>query len=154
MPPSQELVDFLKHQEGLRLKVYKDIAGYPTIGYGHRVPSMQMPPLLNEQSAATLLMADISQKTLDVIKYVPSIVGQAERRLNALIDFAFNLGAFNLKGSHLKSAVDDRDWERAAEELKHWVHAHVVHDDGSVTLEVVPALVARRAVTAGWMLEG
>jgi lysozyme len=100
-------------------------------------------------AAATILLQDIKDKTAEVIKVVPSIVGQSERRLNALIDFGFNLGTGLLKNSHLKSAVDARDWNGAAEQLKLWCHAHV---DGK--LVEVPALVARRAITAGWMLEG
>ena len=36
--PSQDLLAAIRQFEGLRLRLYTDAAGYPTIGYGHWIP--------------------------------------------------------------------------------------------------------------------
>ncbi|CAK0741032.1 lysozyme [Gammaproteobacteria bacterium] len=37
VPTSQAGIDLVKEFEGLRLRVYRDAAGLPTVGYGHLI---------------------------------------------------------------------------------------------------------------------
>ena len=56
--------------------------------------------------------------------------------LNALVDFAYNLGLGRLQTSTLRRCVNRGDWDGAREQLGRWVRG------GG---RVLPGLVARRA---------
>ena len=56
MPFGSAGLGLLKKSEGLRNQIYRDIAGIPTIGYGHRVlPSESFPDGVDEAQATQLL---------------------------------------------------------------------------------------------------
>jgi lysozyme len=48
------------------------------------------------------------------------ILATDERRLNAVVDFCYNLGIGRLQTSTLKRKINAQDWEGAKEELKKW----------------------------------
>lgn len=138
------LVGFLKVQEGWVPHRYICPAGYPTIGWGHRVPPPNVERITKKEGEA-LLRQDILGARGAVIALCPNIVGEPDARCAALIDFVFNLGASRLRSSTLRKRVLEEDWEEAAKEMRRWVYA---------AGRVFRPLVRRRAVAAGWLEHG
>jgi hypothetical protein len=65
--PSPAVVGVIKHFEGYSPVVYKDAAGYPTIGFGHLIkPGEKIAEPLLGDAAERLLQQDIAPKTVAV----------------------------------------------------------------------------------------
>lgn len=141
---TDELLAFVRREEGLVLHPYICPAGYPTIGYGHRIPSMQHEDITKER-AEELLRADLRAKRDAVLALSPGLAEATPRRMAAILDFAFNCGEGAYRKSGLRKRVDAGDWDGAAKEIVRWVHANG---------RVFEPLVARRKMTAGWLREG
>jgi lysozyme len=73
------------------------------------------------------------------LRYCLVLATEPERRLAAIVDFTFNLGAGRLQTSTLRRRVNQRDWVAAASELRRWVYG------GG---RVLPGLVTRREAEA------
>lgn len=142
-----DLLNFVKVQEGLRLDPYLDAAGYPTIGYGHRIPSMDHAPI-TEAEADLLLSDDLLLTSKSALTLSPNLL-HAGRRLSAITDFCFNVGIGAYAKSQLRQCVNGFDWVNAAAQCRKWVHAH---KNGQVI--TLPGLVKRREVEAQWLLTG
>lgn len=144
---SDALLAFVKTQEGLRLDPYMDAAGFPTIGYGHRIPSLTHPPI-TEAEADELLSDDLLLSAKSALTLSPNLKN-AGLRLAAITDFCFNVGVGAYAKSQLRQRVNEFDWPTAAAECRKWVHAH---RDGTVI--TLPGLVKRREQEAQWLLTG
>ena len=111
--------------EGLYLSPYLCPAGVPTVGYGAtyyrdgtRVTLADRP--ISRETAEGLLMWMIQTKYLPaVLKLCPGI--NDPRRLAAIIDFTFNLGAGNLQHSTLRKRINAERWDDVPAELMKWV---------------------------------
>jgi lysozyme len=128
----------LKSSEGFRNRVYLDVAGFPTIGYGHRLlHSDSFPNGIDEPQAANLLACDVrdAEQAVQRLVKVPLTQGQ----FDALVDFCFNLGAGRLASSTLLKCLNAGKYDDAADQLLRWDHA------GG---EEYPALKARREAEA------
>jgi lysozyme len=150
--PPPELVSFIKNREAWRAKPYLDVAGLPTIGYGHRIPSLDHEPL-TEDEGLELLASDIHQTMvlLDALHPAIPLWTEPPARWSAIVDFAFNCGVPAYAGSHLRRAVEGEDWAAAAAQIVLWCHARnpITHQ-----LEVQPGLLARREAEAQWLVSG
>lgn len=111
--------------EGFYSSPYLCPAGVPTIGFGATyyedgtLVSM-LDQTISRQRAEALLLWHIERVYLPaVIKLCPG--ADNPDRLAALIDFAFNLGAGNLKASTLRKKVNSGDWVAVPYELMKWV---------------------------------
>jgi len=111
--------------EGLYLTPYMCPAGVPTIGYGATYYQDGSPVRLTD---APITRAQAEQLLLWMVrtKYLPAVLRLCPgvdnpERLAALIDFAFNLGAGNLKASTLRKRVNEGDWDAVPNELRKWV---------------------------------
>lgn len=124
----------IKKWEGLRLSPYICAAGFPTIGYGHVIPSINHPNITASQ-AEKMLEQDMAKFKIQLLVASPSLVGASAQRRAALISFVFNLGIGRYRSSTLKRKVDVGDWEGAKREIVKWVFG------GGRKL---PGLVARR----------
>jgi len=112
----------LKKSEGFRAQVYLDAAGFPTIGYGHRLLHRDsFPNGIDEPQAANLLLSDVrdAEQAVQRLVKVPLTQGQ----LDALVDFCFNLGAGKLASSTLLKALNAGRYDEAVEQLLRWNHA-------------------------------
>lgn len=129
--------------EGLRLRPYLCPAGVPTVGYGStryldgRAVLLTDRPISREQ-AERLLLVSVRRTYLPAVLALCPGVDDA-RRLAALIDFTFNLGAGALRASTLRRKVNAGNWTAVPAELRKWVRG------GS---RVLPGLVARREAEA------
>lgn len=129
-----------KQFEGFSSKPYLCPAGIPTIGYGStyysdgRKVTLTDPPI-TEPEAYALLMRELEHTYLPgVLRHCPVLLTD-ERKCNALVDFAYNLGIGRIQTSTLKRKINEQDWEAAQEQLMLWTKG------GG---RVLPGLVKRR----------
>jgi len=117
---SKQGLELIKQFEGLRLKAYKCPAGIWTIGYGHTkgvYPGMT----ITEELADKFLVDDIwyFERGVESLVAVPLTQGQ----FDALVSFAFNVGADGLGDSTLLKKLNSGDYAGAADEFPKWVYS-------------------------------
>ena len=124
----QIAVDLCKQFEGFRAKPYLCPAGIPTIGYGStyyadgKKVTMQDEPM-EPATAESLLLHELEHTYLPgVLRHCP-ILAAHEKRLNAVVDFAYNLGVGRLQTSTLRRKINEEDWTEAAREILKWNRA-------------------------------
>ena len=111
--------ELLKRSEGFRSCAYMDVAGCPTIGYGHRIlASETFLGGIQETEAAALLCADVQVAERAVERLVRVALTQGQ--FDALVDFVFNLGAGRLAASTLLRDLNAGEHDAAGEQLLHW----------------------------------
>src|ERR1035437_11108666 len=119
MQYSTKCSDLVKVSEGLRLKVYLDTAGNPTIAYGHKLRAGEsFSNGIDVPTACVLLSQDLSTAAAAVGRLVKVPLTQGQ--IDALVDFVFNLGALLLANSTLLRYLNNGDYENAAFHLKLW----------------------------------
>jgi len=142
MQISEDLVRAAMEFEGFRATPYKDIAGCWTIGYGKK---MNNPPAegmtVTQADAEDDLRVELQHCADMVLKICRQPLSQGQ--LDALTDFAFNLGIGNLQNSTLLRRLNSGDFDGAADEFLRWDHA------GG---KEVPGLKARRSKEQSWFL--
>ena len=117
-------IALLKHFEqgpngGFAPVAYLDWAGHPTIGWGHRIlggERFQQP--ITEPEADALLRKDLTRfaESLSRAVRVPLTPSMAD----ALLCFAYNVGAGALLGSTLLAALNRGAYAMAADEFLRW----------------------------------
>jgi lysozyme len=119
----------LKRSEGFRSHVYLDVAGLPTIGYGHRLrPAESFPNGVTESTADAMLESDVNDAKGAVERLVKVQLSQGQ--FDALVDFVFNLGAARLAGSTLLKDLNAGRYDDAVEQLQLWDHTGGEVNDG------------------------
>lgn len=142
------LLAHVKRYEGYRQVPYICPAGYPTVGYGHRIPSLDH-PTVSEDEATALLMADLMEAQRKALLIVPGLSGM---RLAALTDLIYNVGSGPaLRDSGTVRALREEDWTTAAKKFRLWDKAR---DPQTGQLKPLPGLTARREVGARWIEQG
>ncbi|MGO8756832.1 MAG: lysozyme [Terracidiphilus sp.] len=122
MQLSAEGLELIKRSEGFREHAYADVAGFPTIGYGHRITAGEsFPNGIDEPKAAEILAADVRVAEQAVARLVKMALTQGQ--FDALVDFCFNLGAGRLAGSTLLRELNAGRYAVAADQLLAWDHA-------------------------------
>lgn len=139
----QAAIDLAKRFEGFERKVKRGTeitaipyicpAGFWTIGYGHLCDSKHPP--ITEAEAEVYLTRDLQSALAATLRYCPVLATEPEKRLAAIVDFTFNLGAGRLQTSTLRRRINQQDWSSAARELRRWIYG------GG---KVLPGLVVRR----------
>jgi lysozyme len=121
MPFGSAGFSLLKESEGFRNRIYRDPAGIPTIGYGHRVLSSEsFPNEIDETQASQLLASDVHSAEQSVLKLVKVALTQGQ--FDALVDFVYNLGPNHLAASTLLLDLNTGRYDAAAEQLLMWDH--------------------------------
>jgi lysozyme len=127
-------LNLIKNSEGFRANTYLDVAGLPTIGFGHKLlPGETYPDGINEGEAEELLTADAGATCLAVQRLVQVPLSQGQ--FDALVDFCYNLGEGRLAASTLLRELNAGQYDNARQQLLLWDHS------GS---QVVPGLQIRR----------
>lgn len=140
MEASQNCINILKSSsnDGFRSKPYICPAGVPTIGYGSTryadgtAVKLTDPPI-SEAAAESLLFLKLGEFERAVTRYVKVPLNQ--NQFDALVDFAYNVGAQNLRTSTLLKMLNAGQYAAASGEFGKWVYA-----DG----KVMPGLINRR----------
>ena len=108
--------------EGFNPYIYKDVAGFDTIGYGHLVLKNEViaQPLLG-QAAIDLLRYDLrrTERGLNTGLGLPL----RQYRFDALSSFAFNVGVPACTGSTLFRFVNQGRFDAAAGQFPRWINA-------------------------------
>ena len=126
--------------EGFRSQPYLCPAGIPTIGYGStyyadgRKVTLQDAPM-DEPAARALLLAELHHTYAPGVLRLCPVLASDERRLNAIVDFTYNLGVGRLQTSTLRRKINAQDWGGAKEQLMLWTRG------GG---KVLPGLLKRR----------
>ena len=132
--------ELCRRYEGYRAKPYLCPAGVPTIGYGStyyadkRKVTLEDQPM-EEGAARALLMVELEHTYLPGVLRNCPVLAINERRCNAIVDYAYNLGVGRLQTSTLKRKINAQDWDGVQEQLMLWTKG------GG---KVLPGLVARR----------
>ena len=129
MNTSQNGINLIKKFEGCRLTAYKPVAAekYWTIGYGHYGPDVAPNMKISQAQAEAYLVADL-KRFEDAVNATGLALNQ--NQFDALVSFAYNCGAGNLK-----KLVNGRSHSQIAD-------AMLAYNKGSG--KVLPGLVKRR----------
>lgn len=121
MRTSAEGVALMHHYESCRLSAYPDpgsVDGRPwTIGWGHTGPEVKRGLVWTQAQADAAFLRDLQATEYLVEKMAPTAT-QAE--FDALVSFAYNLGAAALRGSTLMRLYQAGDKAGAAEQFLRW----------------------------------
>lgn len=119
---SDELRDAMKQEEGIRYTVYRDVAGYPTVGIGHLVtPSdrLRVGQSISRERVLKLYEKDLRKAEKAVIR-LAGATPLHQHEFDALVDLVFNVGEGNVsedRSPRLNQAIANRDYEAIAREL-------------------------------------
>ena len=100
---TDEGVKLLKKFEGFSATVYKDIAGLPTIGYGHLIRPGETFTRITEAQADALLRQDVNAAEAGVQRALKpeTLAKLSPNQYNALVSLAYNIGT----GAFAKSTL-------------------------------------------------
>lgn len=119
---SERMRRALAQEEGMRLTVYRDVAGYPTVGIGHLVrpeDNLRVGDRITREQAMRFLKADLEIAE----QSVANVVGDLklyQHEFDALVDLAYNVGEGTLsptKSPALNRAIERADYQAIADEL-------------------------------------
>jgi GH24 family phage-related lysozyme (muramidase) len=119
---SDQLLEAMIQEEGARRTVYRDVAGYPTVGVGHLVrpaDDLRVGDRISRDQVLDFLENDVA----DAEQAVRRLVGDlplSQNEYDALVDLAFNVGEGNLSAERspgLNAAIVARDYDAIASEL-------------------------------------
>jgi len=121
------LDSFIKGNEGVRYKPYKDTRGYWTIGYGHKLRTGELAKYkkgISQIEAEELFRKDLGWVKSRIKKLVPNYDSLDKRARLVLLDLGFNLGITGLaKFKNMRKALANKDYIKAAEELLNSTYA-------------------------------
>ncbi len=154
----QRAIDLIKEFEGLHrydrkdglIHPYHDVAGYPTIGYGHLLSKeknadlSQWPPKSKSECEADLIV-DLADAIEAVEDTIADIVVLSDLQFGALVSWTFNLGSGSLRRSTMMKRVKAGAHDEVPAQIRRWNKA------GG---KVVSGLVRRRQAEAQMYIDG
>lgn len=110
----EEFTKTVAKHEGLRLDMYQDTVGVPTIGYGHNL----LEPI-SERAALIILEDDIIKTVNELNDRMPWWEDLPEKAQTVVASMVFNMGwpRFS-RFKKMLGALEDRDYLRAATEME------------------------------------
>ena len=118
--------------------------GHPwTIGWGSTGAGITPVTVWSVGQASDALDRHVRYFVTGLLRLSPALAYADDRRLAALISFAYNCGLGNYRISTLKKRVDAGDWEGAAAEILRWNKA---------AGRVLPGLTRRRKAESAFLL--
>lgn len=145
MRTSAEGVALMHHYESCRLAAYPDpgsIDGRPwTIGWGHTGPEVKRGLVWTQAQADAAFVRDLQATEYLVGQMVPNA---SQPEFDALVSFAYNLGAAALRGSTLMRLYKAGDTRGAADQFLRWNK-----NDGAVMYGLTRRRTAERALFLG-----
>ena len=120
--------EFIERDEGRRLEVYYCPSGAKTIGVGHNIDALGLPPgvkghltvngAITDEMADYLLKEDIKIAEGDAKAIYRNFGRMNKARQMALINFLFQLGYSKVQSfKWANAAIEREDWMEAAREL-------------------------------------
>ena len=133
---SETMKEALAEEEGVRLTVYRDVAGYPTVGVGHLVrpeDGLRVGDRISYDQALDFLEDDLKIAERGVARLVGHLK-LYQHEFDALVDLVYNVGEGNVsprKSPRLNGAIQAADYQGIADEL-HYHHAAGAKANGLV----------------------
>jgi len=130
----------IKDFEGFSSKIYKDSAGFPTVGHGHLILPHEKHLFqngINMLQAEALLKADLQVAERAVSRLIK--IPLSDNQFDSLVSFTFNLGSATLQRSTLRAKVNRAEHDSVPTEFMRWVYA------GG---KIIPGLIRRRRAEA------
>lgn len=137
MKVSKELIELVKHHEGVRFRPYRCPALLWTVGVGHVIDPAHIGVKIDERKSLpipdgwdrqltpaevdAILAADLSTFERGVLRLCPT--GLTQSRFDSLVSFSFNVGLGNLQRSTIRQKHNRGDFEGAAEAFMQWTKA-------------------------------
>ena len=107
------LINYLREDEGLRLKPYRDTVGKLTIGYGRNLDDVG----ISRQEAHKLLEHDVHRTLINLEIKFRWWNSLTSKRQCAVANMGFNLGIKGLLGfEKMLAALEAKDYDLAADE--------------------------------------
>jgi lysozyme len=127
MTASKQLINLIEISESFRSNPYLCPAGIPTIGFGSTRYHDGTPVTLHDlpitrDRAEEIMLSNLGEYEAAVNRYVAVPLNQ--NQFDALVDFAYNAGCQNFRGSTLLKKLNTGDYSGAADEFKKWVYGH------------------------------
>lgn len=107
-------LDFIRNEEGCKLKAYLCPAGKWTIGYGHTA-GVTEGMVISQAHAEELLRADVIDVAQRMSSYIKAPV--TKWQYIALVSLSFNVGDLRRKAPKLLHNLNSRQEDRAAHEF-------------------------------------
>ncbi len=117
----------LIEEEGVRYTVYRDVAGYPTVGVGHLIlpeDGLRVGDQVDRAQVLQFLETDLA-KAEQGARLLVGDLPLHQHEFDALLDLVYNVGLGNVSISEsprLNTAIRDRDYDAIAAELD-YTHA-------------------------------
>lgn len=107
-------LDFIRNEEGCKLKAYQCSAGRWTIGYGHTA-GVTEGMTISQAHAEDLLRADVIDVAQRMSSYIKAPV--TKWQFIALVSLSFNVGDLRRKAPKLLHNLNSRQEDKAAHEF-------------------------------------
>ena len=105
------LIEMIKKHEGFRGMPYNDSLGFPTIGYGTKLP-------ITEEEAELLLKHRLDEKILKLSEKEPFYLELPEKAQEVVANMAYQMGVGGvLKFKKMWAALKEGDYKKAANEM-------------------------------------
>ena len=140
MKTSQNGINFITKEEGLKLETYLDVAGLLTIGVGHLVnpdDNLVLGDKITYDEAMDFLKSDLLDVERCIANFIACDINQ--NQYDALASFIFNCGISAFKTSTLLKKLNMNDFTGAVKEFPKWSKITV-----KGIKQVHPSLLARR----------
>lgn len=118
---SERGAEFIARFEGFKARPYTCPAGFPTVGYGHRLRDGEEYGTVTKEEALELLLADATREAAPVRKALTRQPEQHEA--DALISLAFNCGGSAIAKSTLIRLLNAGDKVGASVQFDRWSKA-------------------------------
>lgn len=118
---SKRGVEFISKEEGVVLKRYKDVAGFPTIGIGHLITGLEKPPIgdaITHKRALELFQEDVQyfETMLETVLEVELTQSQ----FDACLSLMYNIGYGGFKKSSVLRHINHREMLKAGNAFLLW----------------------------------
>jgi lysozyme len=134
MQPSDNILSFIKNEEGLRLQTYNDGAGNLTVGYGHKLPKGDLTKSVTLAVAEKLFENDIAPVVNLLNQNIKVALTQNE--FDALVSFVFNCGWDAFYHSSIYLYLSKGMKVEAASWICRWCHEGTTAIEGLLTRRV------------------
>ena len=121
---SDEMKRAMIEEEGVRYTVYRDVAGYPTVGVGHLIRAedgLSVGDKVSKDQVLDFLELDLKTAETAVVRLVGELP-LFQHEFDALVDLVYNVGPGALsiaKSPRLMEAIAAHDYEAIAGELEY-----------------------------------
>ena len=135
MQMSEKGKELLAEWEGVELKVYKDVAGLPTIGVGHLLTQDELTsgkilirgePIRYTDGLTKTQAMDLLAQDLERFEEAVNESGKVDLKQNqfdALVSFTFNVGSNAFRNSTLLRLLNQGNYSDVPNQLRRWVHS-------------------------------